>query len=202
MVMNYKRHPNYPTYKIFPDGSIISDARVIVRSYQDGSYRNISRPEVKIKGWVKYQNDKAVSVIVGLINQKGEKEENKLHRIVLETFIGNAPEGMEGCHNDGNPLNNNISNLRWDTHANNIRDCMMHGTKTNPPTFYGEKHHNTSLKECDIMHIRAHKITRGIYSKLAKDYNVSSKTISRIMNYKTWNHKESFNNVQVQSALS
>ncbi|QZT61281.1 NUMOD4 motif-containing HNH endonuclease [Mycolicibacterium austroafricanum] len=49
-------------------------------------------------------------------------------RLVLEAFVGPCPEGMEGCHNDGNPANNWIGNLRWDTRTNNIYDAVRHGT--------------------------------------------------------------------------
>lgn len=45
-----------------------------------------------------------------------------IHLLVLETFVGLRPKGMQGCHNDGNPLNNNLDNLRWDTPLNNILD--------------------------------------------------------------------------------
>jgi hypothetical protein len=45
-----------------------------------------------------------------------------IHQLVLEAFVGPRPPGMEGCHNDDNPANNHISNLRWDTHAENMRD--------------------------------------------------------------------------------
>ena len=38
-----------------------------------------------------------------------------VHRLVLETFVGAAPAGMEGCHNDGNRFNKRLENLRWDT---------------------------------------------------------------------------------------
>lgn len=51
-----------------------------------------------------------------------------VHQLVLETFVGPAPEGMEACHNDGNPANNWVSNLRWDTHSGNMMDRRRHGT--------------------------------------------------------------------------
>lgn len=51
-----------------------------------------------------------------------------IHRLILEAFIGPQPKGMQACHNDGNPKNNNISNLRWDTPKRNSHDKIVHGT--------------------------------------------------------------------------
>jgi hypothetical protein len=50
-----------------------------------------------------------------------------VHRMVLEAFVGPCPDGMEGCHNDGNPGNNHVSNLRWDTRSSNMLDKTRHG---------------------------------------------------------------------------
>lgn len=52
----------------------------------------------------------------------------RVHRLVLEAFIGPCPDGMVGCHTDGDPLNNRLDNLRWDTPSNNNRDKRAHGT--------------------------------------------------------------------------
>ena len=54
-----------------------------------------------------------------------------VHRLVLEAFVGLRPEGLEGCHNDGDPTNNVPSNLRWDTHSSNVYDRREHGTDHN-----------------------------------------------------------------------
>jgi hypothetical protein len=51
----------------------------------------------------------------------------RIHTLVLEAFAGPRPEGMEGCHNDGNPTNNHIDNLRWDTRSANNQDTLRHG---------------------------------------------------------------------------
>lgn len=45
-----------------------------------------------------------------------------VHRLVLESFVGPCPPGMEACHNNGNGFDNRVENLRWDTHENNMRD--------------------------------------------------------------------------------
>lgn len=50
------------------------------------------------------------------------------HRLVMLAFVGEPPGGLEVCHNDGNPSNNHLSNLRYDTHRNNMRQMVEHGT--------------------------------------------------------------------------
>lgn len=50
-----------------------------------------------------------------------------VHVLVLEAFVGPRPDGMEGCHNDGDPSNNRLSNLRWDTPLANWSDRRKHG---------------------------------------------------------------------------
>lgn len=54
-----------------------------------------------------------------------------VHRLVLEAFVGPRPAGMEACHGDGDPGNNRLSNLRWDTHESNMDDQRRHGTNHN-----------------------------------------------------------------------
>lgn len=50
------------------------------------------------------------------------------HRLVLAAFVGPCPEGLEACHNNGNPKDNRMVNLRWDTREANRRDMFDHGT--------------------------------------------------------------------------
>ena len=51
-----------------------------------------------------------------------------IHRLVLESFVGPCPDGMVACHIDGDPHNNDIDNLRWDTASSNTLDSVRHGT--------------------------------------------------------------------------
>lgn len=55
----------------------------------------------------------------------------RVHRLVLLAFIGPCPEGMEVCHNDGNPGNNKLDNLRYGTHQENMKDRLLHNTSGN-----------------------------------------------------------------------
>lgn len=51
----------------------------------------------------------------------------RVHRLVLESFVGSCPIGMECLHNDGNPSNNKLSNLSWGTPEQNWIDRRRHG---------------------------------------------------------------------------
>ena len=56
----------------------------------------------------------------------GESFSVSVHRLVLLSFKGRPPEGLEACHNDGNRLNNILSNLRHDTRSANAQDRVRH----------------------------------------------------------------------------
>jgi hypothetical protein len=62
------------------------------------------------------------------LKRVGSQSQRAVHRLVLEAFVGPCPPGMEGCHNDGDQLNNRLDNLRWDTPSNNKLDSVRHGT--------------------------------------------------------------------------
>lgn len=60
-----------------------------------------------------------------------------VHKLVLLAFVGAAPRGHECRHLDGDPANNNISNLQWGTRSENIQDAVRHGTWMTPERLAG-----------------------------------------------------------------
>ncbi|MFP7833122.1 NUMOD4 motif-containing HNH endonuclease [Marisediminicola sp. LYQ134] len=51
-----------------------------------------------------------------------------VHTLVLEAHVGPRPSpAHQGCHRDGDPTNNRVSNLRWDTASANAFDAVRHG---------------------------------------------------------------------------
>lgn len=66
-------------------------------------------------------------LVVGLY-KCNESIHRTIHTLVLRAFAGPPPPGMEGCHWDGNPANNHLDNLRWDTRSANTLDRVRHGT--------------------------------------------------------------------------
>lgn len=58
----------------------------------------------------------------------GRQERRQVHRLVLEAFVGQCPDGLEACHWNDDPHDNRLSNLRWDTKGANSRDAVRNGT--------------------------------------------------------------------------
>lgn len=57
----------------------------------------------------------------------GARRDFLVHYLVLVTFVGPRPEGMEGCHWNDIATDNSLENLRWDTRSANILDCVRNG---------------------------------------------------------------------------
>jgi hypothetical protein len=151
---------------------------------QEGQIRSIARQHPKIKRWM---GGGIVKPILGsrgyfVINltKTGVRKQLFLHKIVLEAFIGLRPIGYESCHNDGNPLNCRIENLRWDTKSNNHQDKKKHGTWQ-----VGEKANNVKLTNLIVLEIRSKKLTA---SQAVKEYGLSLTNAKRIVNFQTWKH--------------
>lgn len=112
--------------------------------------------------------------------QNGGAKKSLVHRLVLETFVGLCPPGMECCHNDGNPWNNNVSNLRWDTFSSNMEDKRKHGK-----TRIGSSHQNTELREEDVLRIR--KMQRKPI-EIARLFGISRNAVYKILHRRSWCH--------------
>lgn len=75
------------------------------------------------------------------LSKDGKGATRKVHQLVLESFVGPAPEGMMCCHWDDDPTNNHIDNLRWGTKSENMRDSVRNG-----------KHNMTKKTHCPQGH--------------------------------------------------
>lgn len=116
----------------------------------------------------------------------GKVYPKNLHRLILEHFVGPCPPGMEACHNDGNPANNALANLRWDTHVANLNDKIVHGTFQQ-----GERHGMSKLTDDQVRSIRTRFAAGGItQSKIAAGYGVDQTLVSMIVRRKIWTHVE------------
>lgn len=63
------------------------------------------------------------------LRRDDKNREFSVHALVLKAFVGPRPDGMLACHNDGDPSNNYVGNLRWDTASANSLDAVRHGRR-------------------------------------------------------------------------
>lgn len=115
----------------------------------------------------------------------GKNSTQRIHCLVALTFIGPRPTGYEVCHNNGNKLDNNLKNLRYDTKANNFADQLIHGD-----LLCGEDHARSKLTAEQVNqickdYVKIHR-TKSNARELAKKYNVTRETIGRIVGGRAW----------------
>ena len=107
----------------------------------------------------------------------------RAHRVSYELHVGLIPEGLLVLHRCDNPECSNPRHLFLGTSNDNRRDMLNKDRQGVIPS--GECHHITTLTEEDVLNIYLKKLT-GIAANLAKDFNVSEKTITNIWTGYTW----------------
>lgn len=120
MSVEYRPVTTHPGYLVGTDGSIYS----VARSITDRRWRTRAIEGKKLKPIPTGKGYLGVN-----LPESGKYKRYLIHRLVLAAFVGPCPDGMEGCHSDGNPENNALENLRWDTPSANARDRIHHGTQ-------------------------------------------------------------------------
>lgn len=79
----------------------------------------------------------------------GPNERKKyIHRLVLTHFVRKPESKEDGCHKNGNSLDNRLKNLRWDTRKGNNKDKITHNTSPD-----GDKNHNSVIPDTLMSHI-------------------------------------------------
>lgn len=156
---------NYPNYIIYIDGRVYSKKtkRFLTQCLNRGGY-----------------------YIVNLCKKGFRPKSHRVHRLVAEHFLPQI-EGLKDVnHKDGVKTNNHINNLEWSNKSLNglhaHRLGLNHG-----PSMKGEEHPGKKLSEEDVIKIRElHGLKTN--KELAKQYNITTTQIWRIVTRKCWNH--------------
>jgi hypothetical protein len=92
----------------------------------------------------------------------------KVHHLVLKAFVGPCPKGKQASHIDDNPWNARLSNLLWETNAENM--------------------HRRACSKLTLAKAREIRF-KQVYmeqSELAAEYGVSQRMISSVVKHETW----------------
>lgn len=116
--------------------------------------------------------------------RNGRRYRDLIHRIVLETFIGPCPPGMECCHWDDDSSNNRLSNVRWGTRPENRADAVRNGRTTR-----GSKNGLAKLTESAVLEIRETYAAGGVtLAELEAKHGINQTGISMIVRGNNWKH--------------
>lgn len=106
----------------------------------------------------------------------------QVHVLVLMAWVGPRPEGMHGCHNDGNKHNNCLENLRWDTPKANAQDAIKHGTWV-----HGEKYGGAKLTDNIVSEFLHRVMNDEPVAHIAKSMGIKKATLFNVI-YGAWAH--------------
>jgi hypothetical protein len=107
-----------------------------------------------------------------------------VHRLVMQSFVGECPEGITVNHIDGNKANNHLSNLEYATHSENIQHAYNQGLNYGAR---GEMHSMAKLTQTQADEIRRLYALGGISQRsLAAQFRISPSVIGGIIHGKRW----------------
>lgn len=111
---------------------------------------------------------------------KGKNITVLVHRLIALTFLDNPNNLPEINHKDGNKQNNAVSNLEYCTASKNQKHAYKMGLQK---PLKGEEHPSAKLTNKQAQEIRKiYKEKRISQQKIAGFFNVSLKTVSRVIN--------------------
>lgn len=169
--VEYRELPGCPGYRIGNDGTLWTCRP-----------RNGKGPLRAMWCQIRPTRDKAGYVVFSLAQGRtGHRRQYRVHRLVLQAFVGECPQGHQACHNDGSRANNILGNLRWDTPSANNKDKVRHGTAQR-----GENSGMSKLTSQNVIDIRKRLAAKDTQASIAKDFGVSPKTIRSIAQRRAW----------------
>lgn len=120
-------------------------------------------------------------LIVGLTLSSGKRIVKSVHRLLAEAFIDNPFNYSDVNHIDGDRLNNNLNNLEWLTHGDNIK----HSYKLENRSAKGSNNSNCKTSESTVNEI-CDLLQQGFSSACIRDLGYNYNIVRKIKNRKIW----------------
>lgn len=117
-----------------------------------------------------------------VLSRDGRKRIFKLHRLVLEHFVGPMPDGHEINHRDGDKYNNALTNLEYVTRAQNIQHAYAAGLIDRRALAHG----SARLSEEDVRAIRVALNAGEARREIAQRFGVTVHAITDIALGRAW----------------
>lgn len=175
----WKPIPGYECfYECSSEGRLRSLDRTITYKSRLGKERKKSTKGRLLSPYVTKRKRTRVSYEAIALRVNNVKKRYNVHRLVLLTFVGPCPKGMEARHLNGVSTDNRLVNLVYGTKKENEEDRKLHGgfsrTYTSP------------LTEADV-HWIDEQLNSGVSSSvIAERLGVNAVTVLSIHRRKSW----------------
>ena len=164
--VEYREVPGFPGYRVGNDGTLWSKRR------------SGKRPET----WVSetWRLIHGVQVSSGHLQitlfDHGRRHAVFVHRLILESFVGPCPEGMECRHLNGNPKDNRLANIAWGTRKENHADRVRLAERNGP----------TVLTKEIVLAARARVKSGECVTTIAVEYGLNHSNLCKAVKGRTW----------------
>lgn len=140
-----------------------------------------SEENVKKRGFVipelKFFTDIHGRIKGVFVKKDGSRHLTSPHRLVAWTFLPNPMNLREVNHIDGNPQNNNLSNLEWVTSSENKYHAVRMGLMPS-----GEAHPHSKLTNDQVTELKIRVLSGEHIKDLANEFKVQGSLISTAVN--------------------
>lgn len=162
--------PGYPGYHVTQDGKVYS---CLIR----GGSSNRGPWKLKSSVITKTGHEQVI-----LRTPRGSHSKG-VHKLVALAYIPNPHNYPIVRHLDDIGTNNHVSNLKWGTQKDNVRDSIINGKHVNPPYGSGLNSPRSLLKQSFRKQRRILRLfSLGItYKDIGKKVRISPKVVSRFI---------------------
>lgn len=159
----WARIPDYENYDVSNFGNVRSFAKnkngTLLRKQLIGGNENSRYHAVRLYDEGKWKNE-------------------YVHRLVLQAFIGDPPEGYQTNHINGDKLDNRLENLEYVTPSENVKHSWKIGLRSNDHLIGNDYSRKLQDHEAAEIYRRLQKGERRLV--LAEEFNVDPATITNI----------------------
>lgn len=141
-----------------------------------GRIKSLSRPRVPVTRILKPFPNSSGHLMVDL-RLNGSRRTRQVHLLVMATFVGPTPEGMECRHLNGDPSDNRLVNLQYGTRSENAYDSVRHGTHSSARTTHCPKDHEYTAENTYVNpRLPGSRTCRACMRQAQKDYRERQKS--------------------------
>ena len=173
-VEEWKPVPGFQGYEASTEGRIRSvTRRVPVYHGERTVVGQIIKPKVKRDGYLS----------AFMTDDSGKVRCWTVHKIIMLTFVGERPKGMQILHLDDNRHNCALRNLRYGTAQENHDLKILHGR-----TARGEKVNTAKLTEKQVVAMRERRAAGETTLSLSREFGISTTAVSKICIGENWKY--------------